>query len=142
MPQKILYKIPPDLKGMVAVLENVKPFFQNVYPERAFFLLLGIEEFLANIIRYGQCNAPETLDITLEIWVQENTLSIDITDTGSAFNPLAFPPPALEKSLEQRPLGGLGIHLAKAQFTELSYKRTPKHNCFRALKTLPAHPAP
>ena len=50
-------------------------------------------------------------------------LSVEVADQGPEFNPLNNDPPDLTLSLEDRPIGGLGIYLVKAFATSLSYRR-------------------
>lgn len=50
-------------------------------------------------------------------------LSVEVADQGVEFNPLKAEPPDLTLSLEERPIGGLGIHLVKTLATSLTYRR-------------------
>jgi len=53
---------------------------------------------------------------------------VEVEDDGRQFNPLELPEPDLEKKLEERPIGGLGIHLVRNLMDELEYRRTHNKN--------------
>ncbi len=51
-------------------------------------------------------------------------LTIEFIDDGDPFDPLAAPPPDLEAPLEERDLGGLGVHIVRSLADEVRY--TPR----------------
>ena len=86
-------------------------------------LELLIEEIFVNICRYSYPeNAPGSVTITYAI-PNFGELNIVVEDQGIEFDPLAAPSPDLTLDLEQRPIGGLGIHLLKTLARSLSYRR-------------------
>ena len=50
------------------------------------------------------------------------TLSIEIKDAGTPFNPLAREDPDITASAEERNIGGLGIFLCKKLMDEIKYE--------------------
>ena len=48
---------------------------------------------------------------------------LEIRDNGRSFNPLEAPSPILDRPIEERPNGGLGIHLMRSLADEASYVR-------------------
>lgn len=94
-------------------------------------LELLIEEIFVNICRYSYPeNAPGSVTITCAI-PKSGELSIEVGDQGIEFDPLAAPAPDLTLDLEQRPIGGLGIHLLKTLAGSLSYRREQGWNRLR-----------
>ena len=81
---------------------------------------LVLDELLSNIIRYGGVER-DSQPIVLELDVVADHLLIRITDAGIPFNPFDRPPPDLDLPLEQREVGGLGIHLVRHFMDEYSY---------------------
>ena len=77
---------------------------------------LALEEIFANIISYGYQDTLEH-DILLRLSLEGKELIAEVEDDGQPFNPLKAPSPNVTLPLEDRPLGGLGIHLIK----QLSY---------------------
>ena len=60
---------------------------------------------------------------------------IEISDDGQPFNPLKdAPKPDLEAALEDRPIGGLGIHLVLTMMDEMHYRRENERNHLTLVK--------
>ncbi len=88
----------------------------------AFKLNLCLEELLVNILSYGFTpeNEHEAL-VTLE--VQQDLLHMEVIDDGIPFDPFAdAPQPDLQAPVEQRPIGGLGVHLVKSMTDSREYR--------------------
>jgi serine/threonine-protein kinase RsbW len=51
-----------------------------------------------------------------------------VEDDGKPFNPLDAPEPDTNQLLEERPIGGLGIHLVRKNVDELEYRRQKDKN--------------
>lgn len=86
-------------------------------------LELLIDELVMNVCTHGY---PEDKpgDVTVSYSVPTaGELSVEVADQGIEFNPLNTEPPDLSLSLEERPIGGLGIHLVKALAKSLTYRR-------------------
>ena len=95
-------------------------------------LCLAIDEIATNIMRYGYPLAGITdgkIDVT--ITTTENSLTIILEDGAIPFNPIAHMLPTdddLNKPLEERPIGGLGIMLAQQSVDELKYEYVNNKN--------------
>ncbi len=64
-------------------------------------------------------------------------LTAVLTDDGKPFNPLEEAPVAiLDGSIEERPIGGLGIHFMRILMDEVAYQRTNGHNQLTLIKHL------
>ena len=77
-----------------------------------FDLTLALEEILTNIIRHGYDDGG-VHDIDMVIRKQGDLLTLQIADDGRPFDPSTAAPPNLDLPTDQRPVGGLGIHLVK-----------------------------
>ena len=85
-------------------------------------LLLGFEEIIENIISYAYDSSSLSRPLWLSIFKSENKVIMDIMDCGTPFDPLAMEDARpKETELQERKLGGYGIHLVKKFFTECSY---------------------
>lgn len=91
------------------------------------------EEVLANIIAYGY--DEEEHCIQLSAMVNNGLLSLEFKDNGKAFNPLAAPLPDLERPVEERPIGGLGIYLIRVLAEKTTYTREAEENVLTVEKT-------
>ena len=94
---------------------------------------LAIEEIFSNIVFYG---FGDDLDhnITLELFVEENSLILILQDGGIPFNPLNLQVGGRDKPLEERDKGGMGIILAKNLMDRMDYRRERGHNILRMEK--------
>ncbi len=54
--------------------------------------------------------------------------------TAVEFDPLEVPPPDLAKPLEEREIGGLGIHLVRSAMDAVKYRRSGNRNVLLLVK--------
>ena len=100
----------------------------NNLPMRILFdVNLSLDELLTNIVHYGFDDEKEH-SIIVKLSLSKNILEITIEDDGKAFNPLNAEPPNLDQSIEDKPIGGLGIYLVKSLMTDINYKRVKNKN--------------
>ncbi len=59
-----------------------------------------------------------------------------MADNGMAFDPLQKSAPDLESSLEDRPIGGLGVFLVLEFMDDVTYQRDGEWNRMSMLKVL------
>ena len=83
---------------------------------------LAFDELLNNIISYAYPSAS-TFEIEIEIELQPDRLTVCITDGGMPFDPLAVPEVDATAPIEEREIGGLGIHLVRNLMDEVRYER-------------------
>ncbi|EKE08410.1 MAG: serine-protein kinase [uncultured bacterium] len=83
---------------------------------------LAIEEAVVNIITHSFCNQKGEV----EIGVQQLPYGVEIRllDRGPPFNPLHRKELDLALPLDQREVGGLGIHFIKKCMDEVRYERS------------------
>lgn len=97
-------------------------------PEEVRFALdLSLEEVLVNVISYGFSDQGMH-EIEVRVRVNGNQLTAEVEDDGLAFNPLEQPEPDTSQPLEERPVGGLGIHLLRRLMQRLEYQRRGEKN--------------
>ena len=96
---------------------------------------LVLDEVVSNVIRHGlKDDHVHLIDVHLRLDGQD--LVLEIADDGVPFNPLEAPPPDISKPIEERRIGGLGIHLVREMMDDLSYDRRDGRNCLRIRKRL------
>lgn len=102
----------------------------------AFSMNLALEEIVTNIINHGY-SGKEDCDITIRFTLETKNLRVQIKDGAPEFNPLEVAEPEdLDKPLEERNIGGLGIHLVKKFTDNFSYRRNNNKNITTLLKSL------
>jgi anti-sigma regulatory factor (Ser/Thr protein kinase) len=88
---------------------------------------VALDEVLTNVITHGYpTDAARQIRVRLSLGA--GVLEAEIEDDGVPFNPLAAPPPALGAPLNERPVGGLGIHFVRRLMTEVVYSFVDNHN--------------
>ena len=99
----------------------------NLAPTLAARINLALEEAVCNVIMYAY---PEGTAGTMDLdAVREgNQLRFTLVDRGKAFDPTAVPEANLSASLEDRPIGGLGIHLVRSIMDSIRYERRDGKN--------------
>ena len=102
---------------------------------------LALEEVVCNIISYAYSDAAEHL-IEIAMAVHGDELVLQVSDDGRPFNPLDVVPPDLDVPIEERPVGGLGIHLVRQFMDEVAYERVAGHNVLRMRAVLEADQGP
>ncbi|RED53230.1 ATP-binding protein [Aestuariispira insulae] len=89
---------------------------------------LVIDEILSNIIKYTVVGADE-FNAGLRIELSDERIILHIWDQGDRFNPLTqAEKPDLDASLEDRKIGGLGIHFVRDLMDDVTYVREGGYN--------------
>ncbi len=96
---------------------------------------LAIEEAVTNVIMYAYPPGTEG-KVTLDAVLDGNTLRFTLADRGKLFDPTAAPDADTSASLEDRPIGGLGIHLVRTIMDEVSYMRQDGKNVLTMTKNI------
>ena len=98
-------------------------------------LNLALEEAVANVISYAY---PEGTEGTVDIDARRegNNLSLVISDSGSAFDPTAREAVDISAGVDERPIGGLGIHLIREIMDTVSYERRDGKNILTITKRI------
>lgn len=100
-----------------------------------FNLNLVLEEAVTNVIMYGFPNGGEH-KIELTALSTDTVLTLIIKDDGVAFDPTEVPEADVTLSVEERPIGGLGIFLIRQIMDEVSYQRVDDCNVLTMKKKL------
>ena len=90
-------------------------------------LNLAIEEAVVNVMQYAY---PEGTKGTVNIvaTIADGVLSFVISDSGQPFDPTAKAEVDTTLSAEERPIGGLGIHLVRHIMDDITYERKDNKN--------------
>ncbi|WP_168735325.1 ATP-binding protein [Pseudothauera rhizosphaerae] len=100
---------------------------------------LALEELITNVILHGLGpGAPGR--ISLRVRRQDDVLEMELRDDAPPFDPFQLPPPVLTQGIEEREVGGLGVHFVRTLMDEWHYAREDGHNLVRLRKVLEAAP--
>ena len=88
---------------------------------------LSLDELVTNIISYGYGDSREhTIEATL--LHDEHHVTVRLIDDARPFNPIAKSEVDVSTSLDEKPIGGLGIHLVKNLMDDICYERVDEKN--------------
>lgn len=100
-------------------------------------LSLSLDELMTNAIEYGAPGAPETgFVMDVAITRDGDVVTAILSDNGAPFDPLSAAPPDLESPLEEREVGGLGVHFAKTLTDTQRYRHEGGLNVLTLTKTI------
>lgn len=107
-----------------------------------FKINLVLDELVTNILSYGYPDQT-THEIAVRLGLDGREVELTIEDDGIAFNPLDAAKPDLEASLEERVVGGLGVHFMREIMEKVEYRREAGHNVLVMARSLDEEaPAP
>lgn len=162
-PARFQIRIPATTAAFLAALPEIHAFAQRqalTRPE-CYALDVALEEYVTNLIEHGQAHGatpaprqgdsadasahpdtvPPAMETEIVISVDAEALCLTLEDAAIAFDPTHRPAPAhLDAPLEQRPIGGLGIHLMRNLFHEVSYQYQGGRNQLHLRYIRPATP--
>lgn len=128
-PMQMRLEIGSDLAEIAVVAARVEAFcaLHGLGSDVAHAVNLSLDELLTNTITHGFEGADEQ-HIEIALSLEATTLTVQISDTGIAFDPSDAPVPDLESDIEDRQIGGLGVHFVREMMDSLSYRRHDGRN--------------
>ncbi|MAT56621.1 MAG: serine/threonine protein kinase [Ignavibacteriae bacterium] len=130
-----------SIENKIENLNKLAEFIENfgeeheLSPKNIFELNLILDELITNIISYAYEDDSDHI-IELDINKEKDELKIQLIDDGKEFNPLEKEEVKLDEDLDERKIGGLGIHIVKEKTDEIKYKRESNKNILMLKKKL------
>jgi len=133
----ITIHIAADVKEIERLNKLVRQFGElHEVPSRALYAVnLALDELVTNVVLYGFEDATGK-QVAVRIATKEGELVASVLDEGKPFDPLVVKSPDLNAPLEQRELGGLGIHLVRSLMDSVSYSRDADKNVLTIRKRI------
>ena len=129
-----------DLEELVRLASAIDGFAEEngVTEKDRFELQLCLEEIFTNIVSYGFDDVDEhEIRVDFRMDAETRVLGVSIVDDGIKFDPLNdSTAPVLDALLEDRPIGGLGIHLVRKYVDAMEYDHRDGLNHLSLTKTL------
>ena len=118
------WRFPNRMPALAAVAKEVFEWMADLpLSSRAKYSTgLAVEEMASNIIKYGYDDDREH-EIVVRIVATRDLLEIMFEDDGHFFDPTKHPKPNLERIVESRRAGGLGIELVRRICEKMTYAR-------------------
>jgi len=118
-------RIQDDLAALWSQYE-LPPAAENV-------VSLALEEVLSNVLRHSRVEG-RSADVRVTFTIHPSWFEFEVSDSAPPFNPLLQPDPDLDRPLEERRPGGLGIFLVKRLADYIAYDRSGRRNHLRFRK--------
>lgn len=139
--EKIVMTKSITLKNDVGEVETLNGFVKSVTETLHFekqlqmSIKLALEEAVVNIMEYAYPAGVEGL-VTVEAQVTDKVLQFKLMDDGMPFDPTEVSRADTTLSVEDRPIGGLGILLVRDLMDYINYERLDGKNILRLYKQL------
>ena len=124
--------------GQISLLEGFMDGFADengLDPSLKTSLNVALEEAVSNAIMYAYPEGVEG-EVYLDASRLGNSLKFTLSDKGKPFDPTAVPEVDISASVEDRPIGGLGIHLVRTIMDGVGYRRIEGKNVLTMTKNI------
>lgn len=123
------FSVANDLREIAVAADRIDEFcsLNGIPPATAYAINLSVDELLTNTISYGYEDSGEH-HIDLMIRLDGDVLAVQISDDGIEFAPDSADDPDTNASIEDRPIGGLGIFLTRQMMDSFDYRRDEGRN--------------
>ncbi|MBQ1701155.1 MAG: ATP-binding protein, partial [Prevotella sp.] len=108
----------------------------NMETSQAKNIKLAVEEAVVNVMDYAYPIGTEG-DITLQALYNGRKLKFIISDNGIAFDPTKSSVADTSLSVEDRPVGGLGLLLVREMMDSINYERVNGKNTLTLITVYP-----
>jgi sigma-B regulation protein RsbU (phosphoserine phosphatase) len=125
----VTLEMAPNIKKITEITEKIKKIFRgwNVAEDQLYYVDLALDELLSNIIFYGKIYEKKSyISITLINFPEG--VALEIVDEGIPFDPTQRPNVDITKMIENRDIGGLGIHFVKTFTAKMRYHHETGRN--------------
>jgi sigma-B regulation protein RsbU (phosphoserine phosphatase) len=129
------------LPNDVQTIPQLSEFVEGVAEELQFnmedtmSLNLALEEAVVNVMNYAYPKGTVGT-VTIDAEASDERLKFVITDQGAPFDPTAKEDADITLSVEDRPIGGLGIFLVRQLMDSINYERVNGCNVLTLRKKL------
>jgi len=127
--KKVAFKIKNIPESLIFIADEISKFsiLYNIPDTTAKKMNLVTEELVLNIINYGYTDNRQH-EIELEFAIGQDAVTLMVADDGYEFNPLETNEVDTSLGVDERKIGGLGIHLVKNLTNSFTYKREGTKN--------------
>lgn len=133
----ITIRLPVDLNEIERLNRIVRQFGDlHEVPGRTLYAVnLALDELVTNLVLHGFDDAAGQ-EFEARLTAHQDAIVAELVDSGRAFNLLEAPVPDLAASLDERALGGLGIHLIRSLMDRVEYRREGEKNMLTIRKRI------
>lgn len=128
---KFQLSVNADRDKLSKIIDPVIEFYLSNFSKETKYhkLELILEEILVNICNYAYNNSTGLIEINAH--ADHLFFYVEIIDSGKPFNPLENEEPQTNLSIDERKIGGMGIHLVKKFSDSVQYLRKDNKNILK-----------
>ena len=125
----------PTAEAVSALLDQLEAYAaaNALPPSTAYQLALVCEECAANVAMHGAEGPGAATYVEITVSWADGQLHLSIEDDGRPFDPLSVQPADTGLDVDEREIGGLGIHLIRTMVPSLAYQRLESRNRLTAV---------
>lgn len=99
-------------------------------------ICVSFEELYVNVVNYayGEESGECVIGMNISTVGNEKKMVLTVKDRGNPFNPLKKEDPDITLSVEDRPVGGLGIYMVKQSMDDVMYEYQKGWNVIKIVK--------
>lgn len=119
-----------DAEQLGAFSEFLQAFWRerDLPAEALFPFELALEEIFLNVVFHGQPSDGHQPSVEVRLDCEGKQVTMVILDDGARFDPLSLDTPDVNAPLENRPVGGLGIHLVRTMMDRVVWRNMDGRN--------------
>jgi sigma-B regulation protein RsbU (phosphoserine phosphatase) len=126
-------KIENRIDSIPEACNSVEEFMSNNgFGAKAPQVNIILDEILSNTIRYAYGDT-ELHWIEVDAEIENDKLILTFQDDGKAFDPFKMDSPDTALGVEERDIGGLGVHIVKSLAQEYNYTRKDDKNIIKLI---------
>jgi anti-sigma regulatory factor (Ser/Thr protein kinase) len=128
------------LPNDIATISQLSEFVETVCEEKGLDMALtmnlnlALEEAVVNVMSYAYPDSQG--DVKVDIMIDDQKVVSTLTDSGIPFDPTQKGDVDTTLPAEERPIGGLGIHLVKQIMDKVSYQYVGNQNILTLEKNI------
>ena len=128
------------LPNDIATISQLSEFVETVCEEKGLDMALtmnlnlALEEAVVNVMSYAYPDSQG--DVKVDIIIDDQKVVSTLTDSGIPFDPTQKGDVDTTLPAEERPIGGLGIHLVKQIMDKVSYQYVGNQNILTLEKNI------
>ena len=136
MPNNYVLTVEAKTENLPQVLAFVDEYLEQAGCSMKVQMALdvAVEELFVNIANYAY--APGTGSAVISVRTENGSFVIEFRDAGVPYDPTLKPDPDVSLSAADRPIGGLGIYMAKKSTDSMSYRYEDGHNILEIRKKI------
>jgi len=142
MDKKLRFQLQNEIREIAPLLDRIEAELAAGGADEmvTFRMRLALDELLTNTVSYGfPDGGVHRIGVALDLGA--DSLVCELSDPGVPFDPFDAPAAVTEGDVEDRPIGGLGVHMVRQLIPELSYRYADGRNIVRLGSPLRLEPA-